>query len=240
MRFFLALRGHHRRLGAVDEIAGVAGVLRPVCDADRDGDLARGVDRSCTEPLREPAREPERVPASHEGMITANSSPPSRGGRRRRSCGRAVRELRDRNEDLVADRVSADVVDALELVDVEHQQRHRVAGAAGTHQLGAQPLVEVAVVVEAGERVGLRLVLEPGADLRVVERERGCVAEPLRELELVLVERRGLAEPVDVERALERPRATSGIVMSASGSAGVPGMKAASRDAPGSRAPARG
>ncbi len=71
-------------------------------------------------------------------------------------------------------------------------------------QRRAQPLVEDAVVEEAGERVGLRLVLEPRARLRVVERECGGVAESLRELELALVERGVLAEPVHVEDALDR------------------------------------
>ena len=136
-------------------------------------------------------------------MITANSSPPMRQTTSLVRTSELVSSAR-RDEDLVADRVTADVVDALELVDVEHQQRHRVARAARAHQLGAQPLVEDAVVVEAGQRVGLRLVLQPRAYLRVVERQRGCVAEPLRELELVLVERSRLAEPVDVERALQR------------------------------------
>jgi hypothetical protein len=63
--------------------------------------------------------------------------------------------------------------------------------------------VEVAVVVEAREGVGLRLVLEPRADLRVVERERRGVREADRELELLILERRRLAEPVDVQDALD-------------------------------------
>ncbi len=63
--------------------------------------------------------------------------------------------------------------------------------------------MEVAVVVEAGERVGLRLALEPGADVGVVERERRGVAKPLRELELGVTEGRVLADPVDVQRSLE-------------------------------------
>ena len=66
-----------------------------------------------------------------------------------------------------------------------------------------QPLVEDAVVEEAGERVGARLVLEPRADLGVVERERGGVAEALRDLELRLAERDAVAVAVDVERALD-------------------------------------
>ena len=107
-------------------------------------------------------------------------------------------------EDLVALSVPADVVHALEVVDVEHHQRDLLSRPAGALELGAEPLVEVAVVVEPGQRVGVRKVLEPGADLCVVERERGRVAEPAGELELVLVERRVLAHAVDVQRALQR------------------------------------
>ena len=100
--------------------------------------------------------------------------------------------------------MAADVVDLLEVVDVEHQQGDGVACSARARELCAQPLVEDAVVVEAGERVGLRLVLEPRTHLRVVERERCGVAEPLRELELVVREGRAVADAVDVERALQR------------------------------------
>ena len=63
-----------------------------------------------------------------------------------------------------------------------------VVRARRAGQLGAQALVEVPVVVEPGERVGLRLELERRADLCVVERERGRVAEALGELELLLGE----------------------------------------------------
>ena len=60
------------------------------------------------------------------------------------------------------------------------------------------------MVVETGQRIRLGLVLEPRADLGVVERERRCIAEPLRELELVVVEGRVLAQPVDVQSTLDR------------------------------------
>ena len=64
--------------------------------------------------------------------------------------------------------------------------------------------MEETMVVETGQRVGLREMLETRADLRVVEGKGGCVAEPLRQLELMLVEGRVLADAVDVERAFER------------------------------------
>ena len=104
---------------------------------------------------------------------------------------------------MVTRAVAVDVVDALEVVDVEHQHRHGVAGAARARQLGAQAVVEVTVVVEARQRVGLRLVLQTRANLRVVERERGGVGEPGGQLELLVAEGRMLAEPVDVEHALD-------------------------------------
>ena len=63
--------------------------------------------------------------------------------------------------------------------------------------------MEVPVVVETGDRVGLRLALEPRADMGVVERQGRRVAESFRELELLGREGRLLADPVDVERPLE-------------------------------------
>ena len=113
-------------------------------------------------------------------------------------------DVRERDEHLVARAVAVDVVDALEVVDVEHEHGDRVVRAADAVQLGAQAVVEVAVVVEARQGVGLRLELEAGANLRVVERERGRVAEALGQLELLFGEDRVVAEAVDVERPLDR------------------------------------
>ena len=97
-----------------------------------------------------------------------------------------------------------DVVDTLEVVDVEHEHGDRVVGAADAVQLGAEAVVEVAMVVETGQGVRLRLELEAGAHLRVVERERSGVAEALRQVELLLGEGSVVAEAIDVERALDR------------------------------------
>ena len=107
-------------------------------------------------------------------------------------------------EHLVADRVAEDVVHLLEVVDVDHHHGDVLVRARRVRQLATEALVEVPVVVEAGERVGLRLALEPRTDVGVVERERGRVAEPLGELELLVAEGRVVADPVDVERPLQR------------------------------------
>ena len=117
-----------------------------------------------------------------------------------------AKRVGERAEKLVADTVPVHVVDALEVVDVEHEHRDRLVRAARFLQRGQQPLVEAAVVEEAGERVRLRLMLEPRANLGVVERERSGIGEPPREVELVGGEDSVLADPVDVQHALD-PRA---------------------------------
>ena len=48
-------------------------------------------------------------------------------------------------------------------------------------------------------------MLEAGADVRVVDRERGRVTEPLREQELLVGEDGVLADAIDVERSLQVP-----------------------------------
>ena len=107
-------------------------------------------------------------------MITPNSSPPRR---QTTSSGRdaAAQRRRERAEELVADAVAVDVVDALEVVDVEHQHGDRACVRLARERV-QQALVEAAVVEQAGQGVGLGLVLEPRANLRVVEREGGGVA----------------------------------------------------------------
>ena len=75
----------------------------------------------------------------------------------------------------------------------------RVVRARRAGQLGAKALVEVAMVVEARERVGLeRKELERLANLGVVESEGRRIPEALRKLELLLGEACILAEAVDV------------------------------------------
>ena len=111
-------------------------------------------------------------------------------------------DLRDLREDEVARRVAVDVVDALEVVEVEHHERDGGLVDRRAHELLAELLVERAVVPEAGQRIGLRLSLERGSDLRVVDGERRGVAEADNELELVLGELLE-ARAVDVDGAAE-------------------------------------
>ena len=196
------LRGHHRGLGAGDELARVHRVLRALRDPDGDRDLAGRAELGRRERVRQPAREVERVARvarGHDHAELLAAEPADDVG----AAQLAAQEDGQLGENLVARAVAVDVVDALEVVDVEHEDGDRVARAARARELRAQAVVEVAVVVEAGQRVGLCLVLEPLADLRVVERERRGVGEAGGELELLVAEGRVLAEPVDVEHALD-------------------------------------
>ena len=195
-------RGHHRRLGAGDELARIGRVLRPLRDSDRDRDGPGEVELDLVEALGEPGCERDRlllaaVGHDHRELLAADPADDVGHADRR---AQVVGELR---QHVVADGVPEDVVDLLEVVDVDHHDRHvRVLGR-GKRQLAPEALVEVAVVVETGERVGLRLALEPGANVGVVECERGGVSQPLRQLELDVAEGRVLADPVDVECSLE-------------------------------------
>ena len=99
--------------------------------------------------------------------------------------------------------MAVDVVHLLEVVEIEHHDRDGLVGGGRSEQLLAESIVERAVVVETGQRVGLGLVLETRADVGVVDRERGRVAEPLRQEELLVGERGLFADAVDVERPLQ-------------------------------------
>ena len=135
--------------------------------------------------------------------MIANSSPPIRqtesvvANRRQQLLG-------DRREHVVADRVPVDVVDLLEVVEIEHHERD---ASRATTRRAAAPCAgsswNARWFSRPGQRIGLRLLLERRADMRVVERERRRVAEPHREPELLVREDCVVALSIDVERALE-------------------------------------
>ena len=68
--------------------------------------------------------------------------------------------LRHVNQHSVARRVSVGVVDALEVIEVEHHQRHYGVVAARVGDLDLEPLFEVLAVVAAGQRVAHRRFVE--------------------------------------------------------------------------------
>src|SRR5262249_39759602 len=66
----------------------------------------------------------------------------------------------DRLEDEVAGRVAEGVVDLLEVIDVAEEQRQRRFVAHTVGKLGAETVAQVSAVVEAGEPVAHRALIE--------------------------------------------------------------------------------
>ena len=79
---------------------------------------------------------------------------------------------RDFLERLVAGQVSEAIVDLLEVIDVDHEAGQRLAGAFGARQLLAQPVVEIAPVVPAGEEIGDAAAHQARAIDRVFQADR--------------------------------------------------------------------
>src|SRR6185437_9920417 len=78
-----------------------------------------------------------------------------------------LQDLGDAAQGVVARHVAVAVVVALEVIDVDHQDRQRQPGAVAALHLQRHPLAEVAVVVEAGQTVGDRQLGE--ARVQVLE-----------------------------------------------------------------------
>ena len=196
------LGGHHGDLGACDELARIGCVLGPDGDTGGDRELSDGFGLERRQLLADPLRERGRAVdvscrEDHRELLTADSADHV-------ACAHGRAEgVGDLLEEVVADPVSVDVVDLLEVVEVEHHDRDRLARGRRAQELLPEPVMEGAVVVEAGQGVRLGLVLEPCADVRVVDGQGRRVAEALREKELLVRERRVLADAIDVERALE-------------------------------------
>ena len=116
-----------------------------------------------------------------------------------RHVHRGLQQIGDGHQYRVTRRVTEDVVDLLEVVDVGDQQRARVVAAGRPIELRAKALVKVPVVVEAGQRVSLGCKLELGAVVSVLDRQRNRASKSLGDLELFLGEGCILALPVDIQ-----------------------------------------
>ena len=111
--------------------------------------------------------------------MSANSSPPTRNARSLRRSERGHGPA-DRRQQLVAAGVAALVVDALEVVDVDQQERQRRAAPDGALELAGELLLERSVVAEAGQAVEQRILARPPVQLtqsRVLRRQPPDVAQ---------------------------------------------------------------
>ena len=81
------------------------------------------------------------------------------------------------------------VVDPLEVVDVEHQQRERMGEALRARRLLGDEVAEAALVGEAREVVGHRLLGDQLVEGDVLDRGRGLADEIAEDVALGGIER---------------------------------------------------
>ncbi len=167
-------------VGPVDVHAVLSVLLRPVEGAVREADQVVPVERLVREPCDAGAgrhgadvSQFERADASKDGRCGRESLFGGHAGKEQRELVAAEAEglavlaeaPADAGEHTVADRVSVEVVDPLEVVHVDQAERERLIVGLGAEQLVLQPLLEAAVVAEPAQRVGQR---EPHRAQRLV------------------------------------------------------------------------
>ena len=197
-------------------VAGPA-VGRERGDADRGGDRHRPALLADERPVAERLEDPlGGVP----GLVAVGLGQDDRelvaavAGRDVRRAQRRPDELRGPGQDPVAEQVAERVVDELEVVEVEHQHAQRAPAALGADDLLAQPLVQEAVVVEAGQRVAVGELAGVLVEAGVLERHRRLVGHRPGELEPLV---RPSGPPIcenSSTRPIAWPLATSGSIAS--------------------------
>ena len=137
-----------RAVGEADQLVAVERLLREAGDSGADGDRADQVELEPADPLHDRAGDRERlarvVLGQQKGELVAAEPE-----------GLAVLAQlgRELGEEPVAFGMAVEVVDALEVVDVDQAEREGRAAGLGLDELALEPVVEVPVVPEPGERV---------------------------------------------------------------------------------------
>src|SRR5882672_11978667 len=93
------------------------------------------------------------------------------------------------------------IVDELELVDIEHEQREEVLRAQRAIRLGLEPFVEVTPIEEPGERIGIREPLQRLALLLLHEARADMARDDLERHEVGIFEGAPIEAVGDVEDA---------------------------------------
>ena len=150
------------RLGPVESELGVLEQrvrIRPVLREQGDADAGRGMDLLAIEVERPGYRRQDLVGQGdnlggladlrlHEHEFVA-----TRPGQRVGGADRGGDPLCDSAQQLIADGVAQGVVDVLEAIEIEQQDRNHAALAAGAGQLLAEPIVQQGPVGQAGEPI---------------------------------------------------------------------------------------
>ena len=188
-------------VGALHEVGRVLDVLGPLghADGDRDRDLGalepegRALDRA-PELLGEVNRALERdLGHDHRELLAA-------GPRGHVVAAHLVAHQRaELAEHRVAREVAEGVVDLLEVIDVEEDQREAARVAAGAGGLALERLVEVALVVQLGEAVHRHQPVDLLVVLRLHVAAHDELEDRAADLELVAVAQDDLVDELVVD-----------------------------------------
>ncbi len=178
-----ALGRGERTTGAVDETLHGAQRVAGPHRADRDGHGQQDVvaDRDGQRP-DEPAEllgEPSQHLVAGHGGREHDELLAAPAADHVVAAQPALQARGDLAQHAVADGVPVDVVDAPEVVEVEHHHARRHAGALAARELGGDRVEHVPAVVEAGQRIGARAPLGLGAAALGLEQGPLLVAAPL-------------------------------------------------------------
>lgn len=140
----------------------VGRVLGEVGNAERSAQVilpAAGLDR-LLDGLDDFLRHADRVPRVGDILQENDELVAAEAGHGIDFAHQAMQAAGDGNEHGVARRVAVGVVDVLEVVQVEQQQRNKVAAAPGERERPLHPVGEQATVGQAGQRVVMGKVTE--------------------------------------------------------------------------------
>ena len=178
-----ALGGGQRAVRAVDEALDRAQRVAGAHRADRDG---HGQQRLVVDRHRQRADEPADLLGERAQRLVVGNARHEHDERLAVPAAEHVvaaqppaQPPRDLAQHPIPDGVAVAVVDAPEVVELEHEHARRHARALGAGELGGDRVEHVAAVVEAGQRVGARAALGLGAAALGGEQRLRLVAAPL-------------------------------------------------------------
>ena len=164
------------------------------------GDSRCGIRRACTSAMARVATlsAPGRVGAAEDDREFFAAVARDQIGR---AVDRAFQDRRDLLQAFVSGVVPVGVVEELEVIDVDEDERHLIFRADRAPPLGCEKLLEAAAVADAGEPVGVREVLQ----FLVRQPQRlGLVGDDLAKLALARLELRDPGAPRAKQRR-QRP-----------------------------------
>ena len=145
------LRPVERAVREADQLAAVGRLARERGDAGGDGHGADRVQTEVRDPLDDRLGRGDRL-----ALVVLGQEQRELVAAEPESLAVLPQGRREAGENTVAGRVAEEIVDALEVVHVDEAEAEALAVALGLDQLALEPIVEMPVVAEPGQRIGQR------------------------------------------------------------------------------------